>query len=216
MRIGVLVSGRGSNLAAILEAAARGVVPEVALVVSNVATCPALEIARRAGVATRVVDPAAFAARPDHDRAVAAALGAARVELVCLAGYVRLIGAPLIEPFAGRILNVHPSLLPAFPGLHAQRQALERGVRIAGCTVHFVDAGMDSGPIIAQAAVPVLPDDSEESLAARILVEEHRLFPAAIRWIAEGRVRQEGRRAVWTDGPRAAGALESPSPGVRS
>ncbi len=210
MKLGVLVSGNGSNLGAILEASARKRLPDVALVLSNRPDCFALQRARQAGIPSAVVRPEDFSTRQAHDEAVASRLREAGVELVCLAGYLRMLGAPVLEPYAGRVLNIHPSLLPAFPGLHAQRQAIERGVRIAGCTVHFVDAGMDTGPIVAQAAVPVLPADGEGDLTARILAEEHRLYPAAIRWVADGRVRQEGQRAVWSRAPEASGSLWSP------
>ena len=195
LRLGVLVSGSGSNLQALLDACAQADFPaEVAVVVSNKPDAFALERARRAGVPTRVLEHKGFADREAFDLALLAALREAGVELVCLAGFMRLLGRGFIEAYAGRILNIHPSLLPAFPGLHAQRQALERGVKVAGCTVHFVDSGTDTGPIIAQAAVPVLPSDDEAALAARILVEEHRLYPLAVRLVASGAVTLEAGR----------------------
>lgn len=195
LRLGVLVSGSGSNLQALLDACAHADFPaEVAVVVSNKPEAYALRRAQAAGVATRVLEHKAFASREAFDEALLQTLRQERVDLVCLAGFMRLLGTAFIDAYAGRILNIHPSLLPAFPGLHAQRQALERGVKVAGCTVHFVDSGTDTGPIIAQAAVPVLDGDDEASLGARILVEEHRLYPLAVRLVAEGAVRLEGGR----------------------
>jgi phosphoribosylglycinamide formyltransferase-1 len=193
--LGVLVSGRGSNLQAILDAIATGRCPaRVAVVVSDRAEAAALERAQRAGVATCFVDPRAHPDGEHFDRAVADVLVGHGVELVCLAGYMRLLSPGFIEAFRGRILNVHPALLPAFPGLHAQRQALAYGVKVTGATVHLVDEGVDTGPILLQAAVPVRDDDTEATLAARILAEEHRLYPEAIRLVAEHRVELEGRR----------------------
>ncbi|MCP3161321.1 phosphoribosylglycinamide formyltransferase [Myxococcus qinghaiensis] len=212
VRLGVLVSGSGSNLQALLDACAREDFPaEVACVVSNVPTAYALERARAAGVPAVVVDHKAHASKGEFEAALLEALRAAGVEWVCLAGFMRLLSADFLGRFAGKVLNVHPSLLPSFPGLHAQRQALERGVKVAGCTVHFVDAGTDTGPIIGQAAVPVLPDDDEKSLSARILVEEHRLYPLAVRLAVTGQVAMDGMRtrvaAVATSGELA---LRSP------
>ncbi|AGC44420.1 phosphoribosylglycinamide formyltransferase [Myxococcus stipitatus DSM 14675] len=195
VRLGVLVSGSGSNLQALLDACAREDFPaEVACVVSNVPTAYALERARAAGVATVVVDHKAHASKAEFEAAILDALRSAGVEWVCLAGFMRLLSADFLGRFAGRVLNIHPSLLPSFPGLHAQRQALERGVKVTGCTVHFVDAGTDTGPIIGQAAVPVLPDDDEKSLGARILAEEHRLYPLAVRLAVTGQVSSDGTR----------------------
>ena len=214
-RLGVLVSGGGSNLQALLDACARPDFPaEVARVVSNVPTAFALERARRAGVSAGVLEHKAFGSRADFERALGEDLVAAGVEWVCLAGFMRLVGADFLGRFPGRVLNIHPSLLPAFPGLHAQRQALERGVKLAGCTVHFVDAGMDTGPIIAQAAVPVLPGDDEAALSARILAEEHRLYPLVVRLAVTGGVRLEGGRAVTGLGP-AVGEASLRHPGER-
>ncbi|SET48747.1 phosphoribosylglycinamide formyltransferase [Stigmatella erecta] len=194
-RLGVLVSGSGSNLQALLDACARADYPaEVACVVSNVPTAYALERARRAGVPAMALDSKAAGSRGAFEQSLLETLRAANVEWVCLAGFMRLLSADFLTGFPGRVLNIHPSLLPSFPGLHAQRQALERGVKVAGCTVHFVDAGTDTGPIVAQAAVPVLPDDDEASLSARILAEEHKLFPLAVRLAVTGKVSLEGGR----------------------
>jgi phosphoribosylglycinamide formyltransferase-1 len=193
--LGVLASGRGSNLQAILDAIAAGRCPaRVAVVVSDRKDAPALDRARRAGVRAMHLDPHAFPDRVSFDEAVAAALDEHGVELVCLAGYMRVLSPEFVRRYRMRVLNVHPALLPAFPGLHAQRQALERGVRVAGATVHFVDEGVDTGPIVLQAAVPVRDGDTEETLSARILVEEHRLYPEAVRLFAEGRLEVTGRR----------------------
>ncbi len=192
MRLGVLVSGSGTNLQAVLDAVARGQLhAEVAVVVSNVATAKALDRARAAGVEAVVIDHKAFADRASFDAAVVEALQARRVEVVVLAGFMRLVTAVLLDAFPMRIVNVHPALLPAFPGVDAQRQALDYGVRVTGCTVHFVDRGTDTGPVIAQAAVPVLDGDDEETLRLRILAKEHELLPRVLEWMAEGRVEVE-------------------------
>jgi phosphoribosylglycinamide formyltransferase-1 len=213
-RLGVLVSGSGSNLQALLDACAQADYPaEVVCVVSNVPAAFALERARRAGVPTVVLEHKAFASRADFDRALREELRKAGVEWVCLAGFMRLLGVDFLAGFPGRVLNIHPSLLPAFSGLHAQRQALERGVKIAGCTVHFVDAGTDTGPIIAQAAVPVLPGDDEASLSARILMEEHRLYPLAVRLAVTGKVAMEGARTR-VDAEAMVGELSLLNPGA--
>jgi phosphoribosylglycinamide formyltransferase-1 len=193
--LGVLVSGSGTNLQAILDAAARGELgAEVRLVLSNVPGVKALERAEKAGVPTRVLPHQGYPSREAYDAELVATLRQAGVELVALAGFMRLVTPRFLDAFPGRVLNIHPSLLPAFPGLHAQRQALEHGAKVTGCTVHFVDTGLDSGPIVMQAAVPVLDGDDEGMLAARVLAEEHRLYPAAIRAVAEGRVSVDGRR----------------------
>lgn len=213
-RLGVLVSGGGSNLQALLDAGAQADYPaEVACVVSNVPTAFGLERARKAGVSAVALDHKAFGSRADFERALGDTLRAAGVEWVCLAGFMRLLSADFLAGFPGRVLNIHPALLPAFPGLHAQRQALERGVKITGCTVHFVDAGTDTGPIIAQAAVPVLPDDTEESLSARILAEEHRLYPLAVRLAVTGQVTLEGTRTR-VEAQATVGELSLRSPGA--
>lgn len=194
--IGVLISGRGSNLQALIDASRRlELGGEIAVVFSNVESAPGLERARRAGI------PVAFRdhrgrAREAFDAEVVGILRAHGVELVCLAGYMRLLSPGFVRAFPGRILNVHPALLPAFPGLHAQRQALEHGVKLAGATVHVVTEELDAGPILAQEAVPVLEGDDEERLAARILEAEHRIYPRAVRAMLEGRVRLAGRRAI--------------------
>jgi phosphoribosylglycinamide formyltransferase-1 len=194
LAVAVLASGRGSNLQAILDACVTpGYPARVVLVVSDRERAHALERAEGAGVAARFVNPKDFADRAAFEAAVMAELEAHGVELVCLAGFMRVLGPEFIRRFRGRIMNVHPSLLPAFPGLAAQRQALAYGVRVAGATVHFVDEGVDTGPIILQASVAVHPDDTEEALAARILRAEHRLYPEAIRLFAEGRLDVAGR-----------------------
>jgi phosphoribosylglycinamide formyltransferase-1 len=190
--LGVLVSGSGTNLQAILDAiAARTLDARVAVVVSNVERAPALERARKAGIEAIVVDHAQFVDRRPFDETVVRILRERGVEAVVLAGFMRLLTNVLLEAFPTRVINVHPALLPAFPGVHAQRQALAYGVRVAGCTVHFVDAGTDTGPIIAQAAVPVQEDDDEAKLGERILAKEHELLPRVLQWIAEGRVSVE-------------------------
>lgn len=195
-RIGVLVSGRGSNLQALVDAARRGELGgEVAVVVSNVEAAPGLERARAAGI------PAVFRdhrgkKREAFDAEIVEILRAHRVDLVCLAGFMRLLSPAFVRAFPGRIVNIHPALLPAFPGLDAQRQAWEHGAKVSGATVHLVDEGLDSGPIVAQEAVPVLSSDTPETLAARILEAEHRLYPRAVRHLLEGRCRVEGRRVI--------------------
>lgn len=195
LRLGVLASGSGSNLQAIIDRCADGSIDaEIVLVLANVPGAGALARAEQAEIATALIDHRAFTERSDFDRAVVTALQTASVDLVVLAGFMRLITAPFIDAFPERIINIHPALLPAFPGLHVQKKALEAGARFSGCTVHFVDGGVDTGPIIIQAVVPILDGDSEETLSARILVQEHRIYPRAIQLIAEGRVRIEGRR----------------------
>jgi phosphoribosylglycinamide formyltransferase 1 len=197
VRLAVLASGRGSNLGAILDACRRADFPaRVAVVVSDREQAPALARARREGVEAVFLDPKAHGDRAAYDAALQATLEAHRPGLVCLAGFMRLLGPAFVRAWSGRLLNVHPSLLPAFPGLHAQRQALEYGVKLAGATVHFVDDGVDTGPVVLQAGVAVLAGDTEDSLAARILVEEHRLYPEAIRLFAEGRLAIAGRRVL--------------------
>ena len=199
LRIGVLVSGRGSNLQAILDACVRpGYPAQVAVVISDRERALALERARTAGVEALWINPKDFADRESFDAELVRELTARGVGLMCHAGFMRILSPVYVRAFAGRALNIHPSLLPAFPGLHAQRQALDHGAKVAGATVHFVDEGMDSGPIVLQAAVAVEPNDTEETLSARILVQEHRLYPEAIRLFAEGRLRIEGRRVIVT------------------
>jgi phosphoribosylglycinamide formyltransferase-1 len=196
-RIAVLVSGRGSNLQSIIDAvAARTLDATIVVVVSNRAEAPALLRAREAGIEALHLSPRAYADRDAYDHAVADALVARGVDLVCLAGFMRLVGQPMLDAFPSRILNIHPSLLPAFPGREAQRQALQHGVRVSGATVHLVTGELDGGPIVLQSAVPVLPDDTVDSLSARILVEEHRLYPEAIALVLDGGWSLDGRRFV--------------------
>ena len=190
LKVGVLASGRGSNLAALIEAAADPKFPaEIALVIVNVRGAAAMDRAAAAGIPTRLIEHRAFPDRNAFDAALDAALRAAGIELVCLAGFMRLLTLQFVEAWRDRMINIHPSLLPAFPGLDTHARALQAGVKIAGCTVHFVRAETDSGQIIAQAAVPVLPGDTPDSLAARVLEAEHRLYPLALKLVAEARVR---------------------------
>ena len=201
LRVGVLASGRGSNFQALVAAARAGRMPaDVVVLISDRAEAGAVALARTEGIEAVVIAPREHPGRDAHDKAVTDALEARRVGLVCLAGYMRILGADFVEHFRGRLLNIHPALLPAFPGLHAQRQALAHGVRVAGATVHFVDEGTDTGPIVLQAAVPVRPDDTEDTLAARILVQEHRIYADAVRLFAEGRLQIDGRRVRITEG----------------
>ncbi|AMV72631.1 phosphoribosylglycinamide formyltransferase [Desulfuromonas carbonis] len=195
MRISVLASGGGTNLQALIDHAAAGSLgADIGLVLSNNPQAGALERARKAGIATCCIDHRQFAGREEFDRAVVAALEDAGTGLVVLAGFMRILSPVFIDAFPGRIMNIHPALLPAFPGLHVQRKAIEYGARFAGCTVHFVDGGVDTGPIIIQAVVPVHEDDSEATLAARILEQEHRIYPEAIRLFAAGRLQIDGRK----------------------
>jgi phosphoribosylglycinamide formyltransferase 1 len=197
LRVGVLASGRGSNLQAILDAAAHPDYPaRVAVVIADRERAAALERAAAAGVPAVFLNPKDHADRDAYDAALVDALRAHGVGLVCLAGFMRILSPAFVRAFEGRILNVHPSLLPAFPGLSPHRQVLEHGVRVSGATVHFVETGVDTGPIVLQAAVPVEPGDTEATLAARVLVEEHRLYPAAVRLFAEGRLEITGRRVI--------------------
>ncbi len=195
-KIGILISGRGSNMLALIEATERGELDaEVAVVISNVEEAPGLEKARAHGVEALVISHKGLS-REEHERRIVAELKKRQVELVCLAGYMRLLSPYFLSEFPGRVLNIHPSLLPAFPGLEAQRQALEYGVKFSGCTVHFVDEKMDHGPIILQAVVPVYDDDTVETLSARILAEEHRLYAQAVALVLSGNYRIEGRRVL--------------------
>ena len=198
-RIGVLLSGRGSNFEALEDSIRAGRIPsaEIAIVVSNREGAPGIDKARARNIPTRVI-PSKGLERETYDRQVAAALHGAKVDLVCLAGYMRLLSPYFISTFPQRILNIHPSLLPSFPGLEAQRQALEHGVKFAGCTVHFVDESLDAGPIVLQSAIPVRDDDTVESLSERILREEHRIYTEAVRIVLEERYRIEGRRVLIT------------------
>ena len=199
MRLGILISGRGSNFEAISTSINRRKLDaEIAVVISNNANAAGLDIARERGIPMRVI-PSKGMDRETYDQLLIDELRTHEVELVCLAGFMRLLSAQFVRAFPERVLNIHPSLLPAFPGLDAQRQALEHGVRITGCTVHFVDEFLDSGPILIQSAVPVLDEDSVESLSARILLQEHLIYSQAIQMIAEGRVTIEGRRVRITE-----------------
>lgn len=204
-RVGVLISGRGSNLASLIEAAREpGFPAEIVLVISNKADAYGLVRASEAGIETAVIGHKPFKSREAFDAAISEALRRARVDIVCNAGFMRLHSPSFVREWRGRQLNIHPSLLPAFRGLHPHRQALEAGVRISGATVHFVSEDMDAGPIVAQGAVPVLPGDDEEALSARILAMEHRLYPLALRLVATGAARLEGTRAVFlSDAPPA-------------
>jgi phosphoribosylglycinamide formyltransferase-1 len=198
MKVGVLASGSGTNLQAILDADKAGQLgpARVVVVIANVSDARALDRARAAGVPAELVEHNAYTSRATFDDALLAALRRHEVELVALAGFMRILTPAFLRAFPERVVNIHPSLLPAFPGVHAQKQALEYGARVSGCTVHFVDEGLDSGPIISQAAVPVHDSDDLPQLTSRILAEEHRLYPAAVRAIAEGRVQIAGRRVI--------------------
>ena len=198
-RIGVLLSGRGSNFEALAESIAAGRLPdaEIAIVISNRDGAPGIERAKQRNIPARVI-PSKGLEREAYDRQVVAALREQRVALICLAGYMRLLSPFFVAAFPNRILNIHPSLLPSFPGLEAQRQALEYGVKFAGCTVHFVDENLDAGPIVLQAAVPVHDDDTEETLSSRILQQEHRIYTEAVRIVLEGMYTISGRRVMRT------------------
>jgi phosphoribosylglycinamide formyltransferase-1 len=197
LAVGVLASGRGSNLQALLDScAAPGFPARVTVVISDREHAMALERARAAGVEALWINPKDFRDRESFDLALVREFEARKVGLVCQAGFMRILSPVYVRAFAGRALNIHPSLLPAFPGLHAQRQALEYGAKVSGATVHFVEEGVDTGPIVLQTAVPVEPGDTEDTLSARILVEENRLYPAAVRLFAEGRLEIVGRRVI--------------------
>jgi len=193
----ILISGRGSNM----EAIVRNAIPDarIAAVIANRPDAGGLNYARERGIAAEVVDHKAFPSREAFDAALAETIDRHAPDLVVLAGFMRVLTPGFVEHYAGRLINIHPSLLPAFPGLHTHQRALETGVKLAGATVHYVTADLDCGPIIIQAAVPVLDDDTEASLSARVLVQEHRIYPQAVRWIVEGRVRLEGGRALVAD-----------------
>ena len=201
--LGVLVSGSGSNLQAIIDSVRAGKLDaDIRIVVSNRSEAQGLDRAREAGILTACIRHADFPVREDFDRELVRLLREAGVEWVALAGFMRILTPEFLTPLAGRVVNIHPALLPACPGLHAQRQQAGHGVRLAGCTVHFVDEEMDHGPIIIQAAVPAFADDDEASLGARILEMEHRIYPQALQWIAQGRVRVAGRQVVVDDAGR--------------
>ncbi len=215
MRVAVLASGRGSNFDALARAASDPSYPaSIVLLVSDRAQAGALERARRREIPARVVDPGTpkGAWTEEGARALLDQLRGAGTDAICLAGFMRVVPAQILEAYPARILNVHPSLLPAFPGLRAQRQAVRAGVKVSGCTVHFVDEGIDTGPIIRQSAVPVLDEDDEETLAARILVEEHRIYPEALRLLAEGRLEIDGTRVVIRPAHSRVGASPGGSP----
>lgn len=211
LKLAVLVSGRGSNLQALIDACETpGYPAEIVLVLANVADAFGLVRAERAGLPTRVIEHKSFPDRDAFDAALTRSIEESGAQLVCLAGFMRLLTAGFCERWRDRLINIHPSLLPAFKGLHTHERVLEAGVRITGCTVHFVRPAMDEGPIIAQAAVPVSSSDSAEMLAARVLEQEHRLYPLAVRLIAEGRVTVQGERAVITGADAPKGSLISP------
>jgi phosphoribosylglycinamide formyltransferase-1 len=197
LRLGVLASGGGTNLQSIIDRCQDGSLDaEIAIVICNNPGAGALDRAARAGLFNRCIDHRQFPSREDFDIAVVKALQEAGVELVVLAGFMRIITQTFIDAFPERVINIHPALLPAFPGMHVQQQAIDYGARFSGCTVHFVDGGVDTGPILIQAVVPVLQDDTAETLAARILEQEHRIYPRAIQLIAENRVRVNGRQVT--------------------
>jgi phosphoribosylglycinamide formyltransferase-1 len=197
IRIGVLISGNGTNLQAIVDRSEKGELDaQVVCVISNRADAFGLERARMHGIAALHLDHKVFPNRSDYDGELVRILREFQVDLVVLAGFMRIVTPTLLDAFPNSVMNIHPALLPAFPGLDAQKQALEYGVKVSGCTVHFVDSGTDTGPIILQAAVPVMEDDSEATLAERIHLEEHKLYPAAIQLFAEGRLKVEGRRVI--------------------
>jgi phosphoribosylglycinamide formyltransferase-1 len=199
-RTAILISGRGSNMAALIDAAAERDFPaEIVAVISDKADAQGLGVARARGISVHVFQRRDFAGKEAHDSAIDAKLMSLGTEIVCLAGYMRLLTTPFVEKWRGRMINIHPALLPLFRGLDTHRRALDAGMRLHGCTVHFVTPETDDGPIIAQAAVPVLVDDREADLAARVLTVEHKLYPMALRLLAEGKVRMEGNRAVFSD-----------------
>ena len=205
--LGVLVSGRGSNLEALIDASQDGTLgASIAVVISNVPDAFALERARLAGIATSVIDHRGYTARDDFDHAIVEELRRRGVGLVCLAGFMRRLGRPLLDAFPDAVLNIHPSLLPSFPGLHPQRQAIAHGVKVSGVTVHLVTAELDAGPIVIQRSVPVHDDDTEASLSARILAEEHRAYPEAVRLVVSGRWRLDERRWKRADSERGSPA----------
>lgn len=216
LRVAVLASGRGSNLQTIIDAIEAGrVQARIVAVISNKKEAPALDRARKHGLPDLFVDPKPFAGRPDsreaYDRALLETLRQHDVELVLLAGYMKIVTAVLVNAYANRMMNIHPSLLPSFPGLDVHRKAIDWGCKLAGCTVHFVTEGVDEGPIILQAAVPILDSDMPDTLAARILEQEHKIYPRAVQLFAEGRLRVDGRRVFIQDGKPAGEAVISPS-----
>ena len=213
LRVGILISGRGSNMRALIEACAeKGYPAEIVVVISNVPAAPGLARAAATGIATLVVDHRAYAERSAFEDAVHAELLSRNVDLVCLAGFMRLLTEGFVCRWRDRLINIHPSLLPAFRGLNVHERVIAYGARFSGCTVHFVRPAMDDGPIIVQAVVPVHPDDDAERLAARVLAEEHRIYPLAVRLIAEGRVRVVAERVVITDARAPSLGLLNPEP----
>jgi len=216
LRVAVLASGRGSNLQAVIDAIEAGQVrAQIVAVISNKKDAPALERARKHHLKDLFIDPKPFAGRPDsreaYDRLLLETLQQLNVELVLLAGYMKIVTSVLVDAYANRMMNIHPSLLPSFPGLDVQKKAIDWGCKLAGCTVHFVTEGVDEGPIILQAAVPILDDDTPETLAARILVQEHKIYPRAVQLFAEGRLKVEGRRVLVQDAKPGGEAIISPS-----
>lgn len=211
-RIAILISGRGSNMASLIEAAGRPDFPgEVALVVSNRPDAEGLQRAKAAGIAALAVDHKAYADRESFDRALDAALVERDIDFICLAGFMRVLGDRFVERWAGRMINIHPSLLPLFRGTHTHRRALEEGVLVHGCTVHFVVPELDAGPIVAQAVVPVVPGDTPESLAARVLAQEHILYPQALRMICSGEAELKAGRVVFRETWTGTTSLRSPA-----
>ncbi|BAT70850.1 phosphoribosylglycinamide formyltransferase 1 [Thermosulfidibacter takaii ABI70S6] len=211
LRLGVLVSGRGSNLQSIIDHIEAGKIPaKIEVVISDKKDAYALERAKKHGIEGIFIDPKVFPTKEDFEKAIGDELEKRNVELICLAGFMRILSPYFVNRFQNRIINIHPALLPSFPGLHGQKQAVDHGVKIAGCTVHFVDEGVDSGPIIIQAAVPVFEDDTEDTLSARILKCEHKIYPMAIKLIAEGRVSLQGRKVIIKDRKKEEWAVFSP------
>jgi phosphoribosylglycinamide formyltransferase 1 len=215
VKLGVLISGEGTNLQAIIDAAERGdLQADIRIVISNKVNARGLERAQRHGIAAEAIDHRRFATREDFDRALVVALNAREVELVACAGFMRLLSPIMVRAFPNRIMNIHPALCPAFPGVDAQKAALDYGVRFSGCTVFFVSEGVDDGPVIIQAVVPVCPDDDEESLSSRIRAQEHRIYPYAIALYQQGRLEVRGRRVIIKDFPSGGipNALINPKP----
>lgn len=207
----ILISGRGSNMEALIAARDAGELPvNIAAVISNRPDAAGLDTAARAGIVTHYIDHKAFAGREAFDAALAECIDTFSPDLVVLAGFMRILSEGFVRHYAGRLMNIHPSLLPSFPGLHTHQRALEEGVRIHGCTVHFVTPALDHGPVIVQAAVPVLDGDVEATLAARVLAQEHRVYPLAVRWFAEGRLRLDGQCVRLDAEPATPAALVSP------
>ena len=208
----ILISGRGSNMESLLHGAASGSLPvRVAAVISNRPLAKGLETAAAMGIPTQVIDHTQFDSRESFDAAVAGVIDSVSPDLIVLAGFMRILSDGFVRRFAGRMINIHPSLLPSFPGLHTHRRALAEGVRVHGCTVHFVTLALDHGPIIVQAVVPVLDGDDEASLAQRVLIQEHQIYPMAVRWFAEGRLRLRDERVELNAVQDGSGALISPS-----